>query len=287
MRGMCCLAALAFVLTLALAPAAMGAEPSPTPTAAMATTMGRVEAVLVAGDRIFIGGSFLMVVDPDGEMHVRRSLVALDRTTGKVDETWPTQLAGFSATVNDLALAEGKLYIGGEFTEVSHDGSNVKRRGLAVVNATTGELIDGTPQLGNQPDIISAMHLDGNVLYLAGDFAQVGTATRSDAAAIDVTTDTVTSFNPQLGGGQATAVTADSERVYYGGSFTTTGATATGRIVAINKANGSIAWSGLSANATNGNVNALDHDGTHLYVGGAFTTLRNITMARPWVGASR
>ena len=49
-------------------------------------TNGRVNAVLVHGDRVYIGGSFTALRSPDGRQSVaRNNIAAIDPTTGVVD----------------------------------------------------------------------------------------------------------------------------------------------------------------------------------------------------------
>lgn len=138
---------------------------------------------------------------------------------------------------------------------------------------------------------VNAVITDGTTLYVGGSFTTVTprqvdppSFSRSNLAAIDLTTYTLTTFAPSIGGSvNALALSADSGTLYVGGAFTCIGTldefnVCTGdiqnKIAAFDTAG---AGSLLPFNPDiDGDVNAfaLSSDGTPtLYVGGAFTNV--------------
>ena len=100
-----------------------------------------LDAIVVAGQRVYLGGYFDRVGD-----HRRRYLVAVNRTDGRL-ERWNPRLNG---GVNTLAVIGDTVYAGGRFTSVS----GARRKYIAAIDAA-----DGTPTAWN-PDA------DGEVFHL-------------------------------------------------------------------------------------------------------------------------
>ena len=97
------------------------------------------------------------------------------------------------ARVYAILEADGRVYVGGEFTRaVAPDGTDAARRNLIALDAATGGL-DTT----FDPDVAKAVRAleispDGTRLYIAGPFVSVNGVTRQRIAAIDARTgDTV------------------------------------------------------------------------------------------------
>lgn len=170
---------------------------------------------------------------------------------------------------------------------------------------------------------ISSLAVSGSVLYIGGHFAQVDGATRTGAAAIDMTSGTLLPWDPgfPIGSGVTTLATGGTT-VYVGGSpglravDATTGAAVPGFSVTLDSSptsllvSGSILYVGGYFSTVNGSarrglaaisvatgsllplgadvgagewVNTLALDGTTLYVGGDFNSLGGI--ARRNLGA--
>ena len=99
---------------------------------------GRVYAVEVVGDTVFVGGEFDTATGPGGapEEVERLNLAAFDVNTGAVVEDWR---ADADAPVRALDARKGFLYVGGSFGEV---GGKPRSR-LAKVNVDTAA-VNGT-----------------------------------------------------------------------------------------------------------------------------------------------
>jgi outer membrane protein assembly factor BamB len=93
---------------------------------------GTVEAMLVAGGRLYVGGRFSRI----GGGAARR-IAALDLQTGKLDPSFHPPVP--SEDVLTLALSGGRLFIGGEFLKVG----SADFAGVAALNADNGSLVSG------------------------------------------------------------------------------------------------------------------------------------------------
>jgi hypothetical protein len=153
-----------------------------------------VHALVVdaAHHRLIVGGTFTHL----GGQNVR-NLAAVDLDTGLLDPTFkpPTP----DDTVKSLALAGGRLFVGGNFLNVQTPGGLVPRAQLMALDASTGALIDsfvpptnyggafvghtGTPTedptLDGLPYAI-VVPADGNTVWVGGDFLHWGTQPAND-----------------------------------------------------------------------------------------------------------
>jgi len=126
----------------------------------------------------------------------------------------------------------------------------------------------------------------GNTVYVAGSFSGIrptrtGTITpRTNLAAFDATTGApLTAFNPVLNGTvYSLEPSADGQRLYVGGGFTTVNGVSRGRLVALAPATGAIVG-GFSPNLGGGEVRSLVLRNGILYAGGNFASASG--QARP------
>lgn len=145
-------------LSLVLAVAAASVAGSVTPASAAFSntpdptwmTNGIVYAVTQSGDTVYVGGKFRAlrkcptgVTCPNGTIKTI-NVGAFDATTGEGIRTFKVNVGGDGATVYALAVLDGKLYIGGEFTSVNGE----PRLNMAAVDAATGALDPFAPQIG-------------------------------------------------------------------------------------------------------------------------------------------
>ena len=196
-----------------------------------------VQAIAQWGERMFIGGKFSQVTRADGSMVAHGYLAAFDRATGAYIDSFTPQLDG---TVWDLAVANDRLYVAGQFTNVN--GAAVEA--LVALDPVTGARIATfDPQIhltaGNTVRAyVRAIDIDGSWLYIGGNFSRgrngantevsLGRLAKVDLATGDVDTTNVavnklTSFRPNMGG-SVFDVDAVAGVVYAVGDFTTVNA---------------------------------------------------------------
>lgn len=93
-----------------------------------------------------------------------------------------------SADVYGLVAAGGRVYVFGTF----HAVGGVARRGIAALDASTGAVLPWDAQLAAAPVSTSTYvfraALDGNILYVTGDFSAIAGQPRQGMAALDADT---------------------------------------------------------------------------------------------------
>jgi len=236
-------------------------------------TDGTVNAIVRAGDTIYIGGQFSRVGPRTGP----GVEVALDGTESiglpEISGAGPS-LAGGAATGLRAVVADGSggWYIGGLFTHVG----GIARTNVAHV------LADHSVDPGFNPSFdggVNALALSGSTLYAGGLYSSVNGQPRGNLAALSTTDGSVVAFNPNADstsgrGVGALAVSSDGSIVYAGGDFTLVGGEARSGIAALNAADGS-ATSTFNPGIAGGtaSADALVIADSVLYLAGNFSTV--------------
>lgn len=218
------------------------------------------------GAHVVLAGSFTTV----GGI-ARNRLAGTEIATSAVTP-WNPNVSTASSIVRAVTSdPAGRVWVGGNFTTVA----GATRESLAQISAApagTAVLDSLTLTAPNATGIVVASIVVGDTLYLGGTFTYVGGLRRNRAAAVNLTTDTVTTWDPNLNGSVNAVVLDDAgSTVYLGGAFTTVnGGTTRNRLAAFPSASSTTtAW---NPNLNN-TVTALARAGATLYVGGTFTTV--------------
>lgn len=228
---------------------------------------GPVNALAIEGSTLYLGGHFDSLAPRTG------SAVPIDRVSGEPVAAW-AEVAGGSTTQDifpdvGVAVADGSggWFLGGTFTTVA----GAPRAGLAHV-LSDGSLDltwDPAPGISAGSHSISALAYANGILYVGGQFTEIGGASRSRIAALDAATGLATPWDPGANGSPYTLV-VDSGLVYAGGIFTNIGGSTRARIAALDASTGlATAWNPASTNI----VYALVKDGSTIYAGGDFTSI--------------
>ena len=143
---------------------------------------GEVNALLLAGGRLWVGGAF----DTAGP-HTTFSLASLDTGTGE----WTPYGSGirngdFAGVVDALALdaATGAVYVGGSFTAAdTQPASGVVRLDGGTLTPTGRFTRYGDPGTAS----VKALAVVGPLLYAGGEFTTAGNAATTNWAAYDGT----------------------------------------------------------------------------------------------------
>jgi len=239
-----------------------------------------VSAFAEVGDVIYVGGNFTSVQkSAGGASKVDQSyLAAFNRDTGEL-------ISSFNPTFNNqikalAAMPDGRLAVGGYFSEV--DGQ--PRAGLAVLNATTGELDPNFTgglfnYLSGQTVAVRGLDVQGDWLYVGGAFTHStggtysGQAYTRGAARFSVSDGTPDpGWNPELNG-TVLAVDASShgDRTYVSGYFTESKGKSTTKAAALNTTNAdAFTWQvHLSSSVAAGYQEAIKEVGNRIWVGGS------------------
>lgn len=231
-------AALVAVLALSpLAAAPAGAVVSDDGDATWMTN-GRVNVVLAAGGRIYIGGDFSQVRSPNGTQTLaRNNIAAIDRDTGVVDPSWNP---GANNVVSALATDGASVFAGGTFTAI---GGRANSR-LAALDLVTGASVPGWRASANAR--VYSLAAAGGRLFAGGSFTSVndgsGAVGVGRLAAFEAGTgQVIRTWTPRADAYvRAVEMSTDGTRVFVGGSFGTVSGTTHRRIAAVFAGSGAV-----------------------------------------------
>jgi trimeric autotransporter adhesin len=184
------------------------AQPSPEPNPNLDLRVGASSTAMLAladGSTI-VAGNFGLV------NNVEQSNIAKVLPNGSVDATWNVSVIN----VNKMLLDGDRLFLIGVFTSVN----GIARNGLAVVSLSTGALDAWDPNMGSSAfSVFNDATRLGDYLYVAGDFTQLGSVSRTHLAKIHAVTGAVdATWNPVLNA-SVRAIANDGSSLYVGGSF--------------------------------------------------------------------
>jgi hypothetical protein len=177
-----------------------------------AVSGGDVLALAVAGNAVYVGGTFNSI---GGQ--TRQGVASVSDANAVRD--WNAQLND-GGQVNAILAGNGRIYLGGSFT----NGGGSARTNLVAVNTEAGARPDDWALTGVNGRV-HALALDGTNLYVGGEFGSVvGAAddTRDKLAKLNANTgENDDAWDP--GGVNATvrALTVLDDKLIVGGSFTT------------------------------------------------------------------
>ncbi len=232
-----------------------------------------VRSMAIHGNTLYIGGGFTHL-----GAEQRGNLAAVDLRTGR-PTPWNPMVDGM---VYAIAVDERHVYVGG------YDGGQVwrvggeRRSGLAAIDVRSGALAawDLHPERPSDPyfyePAVSALALQGGVLYAAGCFVTIGGEVRNGLAAIDASSGALLPWAPNPAGGSLypnlESLLVDGSSVYIGGYFSSVGGAERNCLAEVDARTGlATPWNPRP----NTDVLALATDGESIYAGGYFTFLGN------------
>ena len=231
---------------------------------------GEVKTMALSKTTMYVGGAFTKFNNKTIE---RSKIAAIDITTG-VPTVWRPQADN---TVNSLSISGNFIYAGGAFTVI---GSGQSRTNVACLFLSNGlatsfnEVPSGSPAdtYSGPNNAVNSVAVLGNSICIGGTFTGVDGLIRNRLAAIDMTSNTITSWNPNAGGAVNT-ILVSGNTVYVGGLFTTMGGKRNiNRLAFLNTTNGAL----KSFVDADKEVGCMALSGNILYVGGSFTRIGGV-----------
>ena len=253
-------------LVASAAPAfAVAFDETPDPTW---QTNGRVNAVVYAGNAVYIGGEFTRVRPPgssSGDV-VRNRLAAFEVATGDLLPWNPN--ANRAVEALELSTDGTSILVGGRFDRVR----GAVREGLARVHLQTGELTPWAPMVDGYVRTIEAKS-NGNRVYVGGHFTEANGVRRRHLAAFDADNGRLlTSWQPMVRQADGPcpprcfvavhdlALSDDEDTVYIGGAFASVDGVARNSAAAVSAVNAELRPfdpNVYSANTTGGSRNMV------------------------------
>ena len=218
---------------------------------------GEVDAIAIAGDIVYVGGSFTTAGGGP-----RTNVAAFDEYSGDL-MPWDPEVTGPDSFVSSIAVSGSTVYVGGSFSTVN---GSTQRSNVAALSATTGLATAWNPGVDADVDAIA---LSGSTVFLGGSFATVDGSAHQGLAALDSTSGALTSWDASAQG-PVYALALSGTTLYVGGDFATVNGDPSPDLASFN-INGTGAATGW-APGIDGEVDSLAVSGSTVYAGGSFRT---------------
>lgn len=141
-----------------------------------------------------------------------------------------------------------------------------------VLHIKADKTIEELPVQITDGNILATLLKVGNILYIGGGFSQLNGTTRNNIAAFNLTTNTLTSWNPNSNG-YVYSFAAAGSTIYAGGNFTTIGGQARQKIAALDATTGlASSWNPNVATGA-GLVSSIIVNGSSIYFSGLFSNV--------------
>jgi hypothetical protein len=227
----------------------------------------RAVFVEVSGSDIFISGHFFSIGGQD-----RLKIAKLNNTNGNADLDWDAPAAdGYDGGIYSLAVSGSAVYFGADFTSIGGQ----EMTGIAKLSITTGD-VDLAWNARSDSYDVNAIATSGSNVYVGGGFGSIGgSEARNGLAAIDLTTNELTDWNPNVGG-DVDELAISGSSIYIAGQFSSVGGEPRNNLAKIDLDSGEVdgTW---NPNPNGSSVQALAISGSDIYVAGEFTTIGGLS----------
>lgn len=232
-------------------------------------TNGKVNNITTGDGKVLLAGEFDWFGPAyyGGTMSLSNSLVE-DETFPKIDEEVLT-------AISDEA--------GGWYAAIRDKGTPYESK---IIHIHADKTIEALVSAG-ESTFIYALSKSGNTLYFGGYFQSVNGTARSSAAAINLTNNTLTSWNPAVDvNGYINVLSVSGSTVYAGGAFSNIGGQARTYIAALDATTGlATSWNVTVTGNSLAEVNCiLVHAGV-VYFGGYFDNVNSAAPSRRYFAA--
>jgi hypothetical protein len=227
-----------------------------------------VEAIVPAGDVVYVGGNFGGFGDA-----TRWRVAALSKTTGTPTAWNPGALDGGGRSVKALAVDGDLVYVGGHFDTMG----GAARDGLAAIRASDGTATPWNPAPGFMVEAIAPA---GAHVFVGGQFTSIGGAPSDGLAKVSASTGAAAPWDAnvdRLGGSPAAAdIEVRDGTVYFSGSFESVAGQARLGVAAVDAATAALKPFGAGRGPASPKFDvtpAIELGTTSAYIGGSMPTL--------------
>jgi len=215
---------------------------------------GGVSAIGISGRKVVVA-----VINSPGGV-ARRNLAAFDEFTGKALDWNPDP----DGPVYALALSNGRLFMGGAFTNVG----GVGRGRLAAVDLEKGSVDANWNASAN--NIVYALAANGSAVFVGGSFTALNGATRQRLCAVDDTTGAVLPTWVAHADGTVYSLALDNQILYAGGNFTSVSSIVRNHVAALDNSSAQVtAWNP----GADGTVRVIAVSSGSIFLGGSFNSV--------------
>ena len=227
-----------------------------------------VYTLLLDNNKIFAGGQFSSV---NGV--TRKAIAAINLLNNTVTD-WNPKLNtewGWDPTVSTIAHHGSNVFIGGDIDSVGDQ----YRRAFVTVDNTTG-LPTNFLASSTFNTLVTLLRVQDDKLFISANFSTIGDSVRNRLACIDLLTEQVTAWNPQIGGfsGYETvnSIAFSGSTIYLGGGFETVQGVSRSRLAAVDDVFGiPTSWDPNNGNASGLAAYNLKIANSAVYLAGTFS----------------
>ncbi len=217
----------------------------------------QTNTISVSGSNIFIGGKFTTI---GGEG--KKGFIAIDLTTNQPISNLNLNCSSFNGSSIKLKKINQELLLA-----CNHISNNeTLSYGLSRLKLSDFSIVP----LNIMPaGYISDFEILNSTLYIAGSFSSVGGQFRNNLAAFDLSSGSITSWDPNFNN-TVTSIEISENTLFAGGSFTTAGSQARKYFAAIDLSSGTV----LNTHNVNFNdtISEIKINNNNIIVGGEFTS---------------
>ena len=183
------------------------------PDPVASTSSGRVSALQVLGDDVYVSGNFTSI---GGAW--RNQIAKISAATGDADVSFNANVSGGSAygpNIDDVVLARETLFVAGDFSLIG----GAARNNVATLNPKTGGEVTGfNPNVtGGQRPTVYRIRVTDQEVYIGGFFTHVGGQAQSHVARL-TRTGASSAFEPRVADAVVALATSNTT-LYVGGLF--------------------------------------------------------------------
>jgi hypothetical protein len=241
---------------------------NPNPLGFNGAHSGTVSTIVICGDYIYVGGSFISI---GGQS--RYCIARINNINGNADINWNPHATSptWPWNVSVITVSESHIYVGGFFTSIGGES----RKNLARLYSTNGQADNWNPSPNKT---INEIAVNGNVIYVGGDFTFIGGQSINYITRLNNTNGNADSGWTKAGGMSGYNFVGVKSMAIYGNDIYTggNGVTSFGgkirqSIVKLSNITGDLeeAWNpNISSGAA---VKTIIINGNDVYVGGLFT----------------
>jgi len=158
---------------------------------------GRVQAIAIDGDMVYVGGTFTQIHNPldEGTVIDQPYLFAYSKSTGLIIESFDPQVNNTVLALETTGDPAGGVFVGGYFGNLNGKFS----RGRFAKIDTNGDSVVGFDARVDAS--VKSMVRLNDTLYIGGNFSNINSTPIERLAALDTTTGTVSpNLNMDFGG---------------------------------------------------------------------------------------
>ncbi len=158
---------------------------------------GRVEAIAIDGDTVYVGGTFTQIHNPldEGNIINQPYLFAYSKSTGDIIESFDPQLNNSVLALETTGDPEGGVFAGGVFGNLNGLFANGRFAKIGI----NGDRVAGFS--ARVDATVTSMVRLNDTLYIGGNFSNINSTPIERLAALDTTTGAVSpNLNLDFGG---------------------------------------------------------------------------------------